>query len=695
MPFTLQSPYQPSGDQPTAIAGLVSGITKKGYTNQTLLGVTGSGKTFTIANVIQQLQVPTLVLAHNKTLAAQLCNEFREFFPDNAVEYFVSYYDYYQPEAYLPSSDTYIEKEAQINEEIDRLRHACTQALVSRKDVIIVASVSAIYGLGSPTEYERIVLHLQKGQTMDRRSMMEQLIDMQFERTTADLRRGCFRMRGQVFEIMPVNEERIYRFEVADTIEHIEAIDPVSRNILPGADDLPDAWFFPAKHYVASPEARERAYESINRELEQQLEQFKKQGKVVEYERLKRKVRHDLELIKELGYCNGIENYSRHFEGRREGEPPFTLLDYFRHASDRFLTVIDESHVTIPQIRGMYYGDAARKENLVHHGFRLPSAKDNRPLMFDEFDARRDLLVFVSATPAEYELSHSDQIVEQIVRPTGLVDPEVLIQPVTQTATTLSQVDDVIIRIQERIESGERALVTTLTKKMAEDLTDFLKEKGINVRYLHSDIDTIERVEIITDLRKGDVDVIVGVNLLREGLDIPEVSLVAILDADKEGFLRSDTSLIQTIGRAARNVNGQVILYADQITGSIERAIEETTRRREKQIAYNLEHGITPTTIQKTIRNILEEFGISSSKQKEGTTKHKRKHDILDLDLAGDARPLAEIIKDKELHMKQAAKNLEFELAALLRDEIRELRAREKVTTKEKTPKQKSTRRTR
>ncbi len=517
---------------------------------------------------------------------------------------------------------------------------------------------------------------------------MDQLIAMQFERTSSDLRRGTFRMRGQVFEIMPVNEERIYRFEISDTITHIEAIDPVTRNLFPGADDLPDAWFFPAKHYVAGEEARMQAYNLIEKELAQQLEKFEKSGKLVERERLKRRVRHDMELIKELGYCNGIENYSRHFEGRAEGEPPFTLLDYFFHASPNFLTVIDESHVTLPQIRGMYAGDAARKDNLVEHGFRLPSARDNRPLKFDEFDARRDKIIYVSATPAEYEVNKSQQVVEQIVRPTGLVDPEVVICPVTQTANNLSQIDDVILRIQERITQGERALVTTLTKKMAEDLTEFLTQKKIKVKYLHSDIQTIERIEIITDLRKGQIDVIVGVNLLREGLDIPEVSLVAILDADKEGFLRSDVSLIQTIGRAARNVNGRVILYADEMTGSIDRALQETDRRRTKQLAYNLEHGITPQTIQKSIRNILEEFGISASTTptKRGRGR-ERKDSILDLDLVGDTRSLKEIIKEKEIKMREAAKNLEFELAAILRDEVRELYAREAVSGKQKTKK--------
>jgi len=687
MSFQLQKPYPPAGDQPKAIKGLVSGI-KKGNERQTLLGVTGSGKTYTVANVIQEVNMPTLVLAHNKTLAAQLCNEFREFFPDNAVEYFVSYYDYYQPEAYISSSDTYIEKEAQINEEIDRLRHACTQALLTRQDVIIVASVSAIYGLGSPTEYEKIVLHLRRGDELDRRGMMAQLIEMQFERTNADLKRGQFRMRGQVFEIMPVNEEKIYRLELSAHINHIEMIDPVTRKVLKSS--LEDLWLFPAKHYVAGPEARERAFSSIKNELEEQLALFQKQGKVLEYERLKRKVTYDLEMIKNLGYCNGIENYSRHFDGRSPGEPPFTLLDYFKHAGEAngtgYLTVIDESHVTIPQIRAMYNGDKARKDNLVDYGFRLPSARDNRPLTWDEFYARTQQTVFVSATPNDFEKQESAQVVEQIVRPTGLIDPEIIVCPVTEglDAGVKSQVDDVIERIKERNKLGERTLVTTLTKRMAEDLTDYLEKQKIAVKYLHSDIDTLQRIEVITALRKGEVDVIVGVNLLREGLDMPEVSLVAILDADKEGFLRSETSLIQTIGRAARNVNGQVVLYADHMTGSLERAMEETARRREIQLAYNKQHGITPKTIEKQIRNILEEFGITStdekSKKKAKQKARSKAEAILELDLKGDARPIKDIIKSKEAQMKKAAQNLEFELAAILRDEIRELSARQKVT---------------
>jgi excinuclease ABC subunit B len=685
MDFEIISKYKPAGDQPQAIEKLVKGI-NQGFKKQTLLGVTGSGKTFTMAHVIEKVQQPTLVIAHNKTLAAQLCNEFRDFFPNNAVEYFVSYYDYYQPEAYIPTSDTYIEKEAQINQEIDRLRHACTQALLSRRDVIIVGSVSAIYGLGSPTEYERIVLHLSKGEMLSRQSMMERLITMQFERTNSDLTRGTFRMHGQVFEIMPVNEEMIYRFEISSIIERIEQVDPVTRKI---KRELEDAWFFPAKHYVVSGESRERAFKTIKAELDEQLAYFQNAGKVLEYERLKRRVAYDLEMIQNIGYCNGIENYSRHFEGRKEGEPPFTLLDYFFHASDKFLTIIDESHVTLPQIRAMYNGDRARKETLVEHGFRLPSAKDNRPLRYEEFEKRIEQIVYVSATPSEYEISESSQVVEQLVRPTGLIDPEVIVRPITPKDGGVSQVEDLLIRIDERIKQNERVLVTTLTKKMAEDLNDYLLEKKIKVKYLHSDIDTLERVEVITDLRLGKIDVIVGVNLLREGLDMPEVSLVAILDADKEGFLRSETSLIQTIGRAARNVNGQVVLYADQMTGSMERAIAETDRRRKIQMKYNEDHGITPQTIQKAIRNILEEFGISADKNKEKGIRKKGKNEssITDLDLLGDDRPLSEIIKAKELQMKEAAQKLEFELAALLRDEVRELTARTKTNGQEKVKK--------
>ena len=681
--FKLKSDYKPAGDQPKAIKSLVSGF-KSGKTRQILLGVTGSGKTFTVANVIEKLQKPTLVIAHNKTLAAQLCNEFREFFPDNAVEYFVSYYDYYQPEAYMPGSDTYIEKEAQINEEIDRLRHACTQALLTRKDVIVVASVSCIYNIGSPTEYEKAVLHLQLGQKLNRGGMLQQLIEMQFERTNSDLKRGHFRMRGEVFELMPVNEEKIYRFEISDKINKIEMIDNVTRKII---REIKDAWIFPAKHYVATEESRKKAFESINKELTERLKYFQKKEKVLEYERLKRKVKYDLEMIKNVGYCNGIENYSSHFDGRAVGEPAFTLLDFFAHASKDFLTVIDESHVTVSQIGGMYNGDRSRKSTLIEHGFRLPSALDNRPLKFDEFDSRVRQTIYVSATPNQYEIKESQQVVEQIVRPTGLVDPEIVIRPITsshkhtniQTSKhknikqqSLSQVEDLILRIDERIKQDERVLVTTLTKKMAEDLTDYLKEKKYQVEYLHSDIKTLERIQVINNLRHGKIDIIVGVNLLREGLDMPEVSLVAILDADKEGFLRSETSLIQTIGRAARNINGQVLLYADNITGSIKRAIDETERRRKIQIEYNKKHGITPQTIKKHIKNILEEFGIDINKSKQNN-RTKRTKKILDLDLSGDKRPIDEIIKDKEKKMREAAEKLEFELATILRDEIVQL----------------------
>ncbi len=677
MPFKIVSAYEPAGDQPKAIDQLVAGL-KEGFKKQTLLGVTGSGKTFTMANVIERVQMPTLVIAHNKTLAAQLCNEFRDFFPENVVEYFVSYYDYYQPEAYIPTSDTYIEKEAQINEEIDRLRHACTQALLTRKDVIIVASVSAIYGLGSPSAYQEKVLHLRVGQQLDRRGMMEQLIAMQFERTTADLKRGAFRMQGQVFEIMPVNEEMIYRFEISNHIDRIEQVDPVTRKIKRQQEDV---WFFPAKHYVVGDEARERAFTRIKAELEDQLAVFERQGKLLEKDRLKRRVSYDLELIKNIGYCNGIENYSRHFEGRAEGEPPFTLIDYFKYGAQKFLTIIDESHVTVSQVRAMYNGDRARKDTLVEHGFRLPSARDNRPLQYGEFEKRIDQVVYVSATPSEYELKESEQVVEQVVRPTGLVDPEVIIRPITPSKADngLSQIEDLMIRIDERITQGDRVLVTTLTKRMAEDLTQFLEEKKIKVKYLHSDVETLERIKVIMELRQGKIDVLVGVNLLREGLDMPEVSLVAILDADKEGFLRSETSLIQTIGRAARNVNGQVVLYADHSTGSIERAIAETNRRRTIQLAYNEKHGITPKTIQKTIRNILEEFGISETSPGANSKEQKRRRaELANLDTLGDDRPLSAIIKDKEAQMKDAAKGLEFELAAILRDEIRELTARQK-----------------
>jgi excinuclease ABC subunit B len=664
MDFELAAKMTPRGDQPKAIDRLVEGW-DKGFNRQVLLGVTGSGKTFTIANAIQRIQRPTLVISHNKTLAAQLCNEFREFFPNNAVEYFVSYYDYYQPETYMVNSDTYIEKEAQINEEIDRLRHACTQALMTRKDVIIVASVSCIYGLGSPEQYKSIILVLEKGMKINRQELARQLIDMQFERTNADLLLGTFRLHGQILEIMPVNAKHIYRFIISDKIEAIEIVDPIRRNIL---EEINEVNIFPAKHYVINEPIKEEAMKAIKSELSERLDFFKKEDKVLEYERLKRRVNYDLEMISNIGYCQGIENYSRHFDGRKEGEPPFTLIDYFKSTGE-FLTVIDESHVTLPQIRAMYNGDKARKRSLIDYGFRLPSAYDNRPLQYGEFQDIAQRIMYVSATPGNVEIEESEQIVEQIVRPTGLVDPEVVIMPVTATKENKSQIDDLIERVKEQVSKNERTLVTTLTKRMAEDLNDYLDKQGVKVKYLHSDIKTLERIEVITDLRRGKIDVIVGVNLLREGLDIPEVSLVAVLDADKEGFLRNETSLIQTIGRAARNANGRVVLYADHMTDSIKKAVKETDRRRAIQVKYNEENGITPKTIEKNIKNILEEFGLSPK----GTRKKKYVEEILKMDMIGDDRPMKEIIKEKKLKMQEAAENLEFELAAILRDEIRQL----------------------
>ncbi len=663
MQFDLKSEYAPAGDQPRAIAGLVEGLQKE-ERFQTLLGVTGSGKTFTMANVIQQVQRPTLVLAHNKTLAAQLCNEFREFFPNNAVEYFVSYYDYYQPEAYLPRTDTYIEKESTINEEIDRLRHAATSALLSRRDVIIVASVSCIYGLGSPEEYQKVVLHPVVGEVLSREEMMRRLVDMQYVRTTQDVLRSQFRVRGDVVEIMPPNEERLYRLVLdGDRIGEIFILDAITRQIL---EQPKDAWIFPAKHYMVDSEGKERALKNIEAEMKEQLRTFEKEGKLLEYERLSRRTRYDLEMIRNIGYCSGIENYSRQFEGRKAGEPPSTLLSYF---PKDFLTLVDESHVTIPQIAGMYAGDQARKENLVAHGFRLPSAKDNRPLQFDEFIKTVGQTVFVSATPGKYEHNVSERVVEQIIRPTGLIDPQTLIMPVTEVKEGPNgpaypgQVKDLIKRITERVAEGERALVTTLTKKMAEDLAGYLKDEGMKVAWLHSDVETLERVTILTDLRKGLYDVLVGVNLLREGLDLPEVSLIGILDADKEGFLRSETSLIQTIGRAARNVNGLVVLYADQMTGSLDRALKETARRREIQMAYNKEHGITPKTIAKKISDIRAMLG-------DDGTNEKNTKKILKIEMTASIKEIQEVIAEKKKEMKDAAAQLLFETAAILRDEI-------------------------
>lgn len=667
--FKLHLPYKPSGDQPEAISALAKGV-KQGMRYQTLLGATGTGKTFTVANVIQEIKKPTLVIAHNKTLAAQLCNEFREFFPNNAVEYFVSYYDYYQPEAYIAKSDTYIEKEAMINEEIDRLRHSATQALLTRKDVIICASVSCIYGLGAPQAYEQTVIHVTVGQDLTRDDVVRRLVEMQFTRTNADILRGTFRVQGAVLEIMPVNEEFIYRIEAPrGKVEAIIKTDPVTRKSIREQEDL---WIFPAKHFITLGPERERAIKAIREELKERVDWFEKNGKLLEAERLDRRTKFDLEMMENLGYCNGIENYSRHLSGREAGAAPDTLFSYF---PDDFLLVVDESHVTIPQVGGMYAGDKSRKDTLIEYGFRLPSARDNRPMMFAEFEHKVKQAIFVSATPGDFEATHSAQVVEQIIRPTGLVDPEVLIKPITPKKGQPGQIDEVLARIDATIKRGDRVLVTTLTKKMAEDLNEFLSERKVKSRFLHSDIDTIERLEILSEFRKGTYDVIVGVNLLREGLDLPEVALVAILDADKEGFLRSDTSLIQTIGRAARNVRGQVVLYADRITGSMKRAIDETDRRRTKQLAYNKLHGITPQTIIKAIKDLRGELGLSS--------KSKDVKEILKLELSAETADLNTVFKRKDAEMKAAAKNLEFELAAILRDEmseiLKEIKKREKT----------------
>lgn len=671
MEFKLQSEYQPAGDQPKAIDALVDGL-NTGMNKQTLLGVTGSGKTFTMANVIERTQRPTLVVAHNKTLAAQLCAELRQFFPDNAVEYFVSYYDYYQPEAYMPRSDTYIEKEAQINDEIDRLRHAATQALLSRRDTIIVASVSCIYSLGSPEEYQANLLHVQVKGELGREDIMRELISMQFERTGGELQRGTFRVRGDVMEVMPVNLEIIYRLEF-DEGELIKAseLDAITRKHI---KELGDIWVFPARHYMTAPSVLKRAVNGIRNEMEERVAELEESGKLLEAERLKRRTTYDLSMIEQTGFCSGIENYSRWFDGRKPGEPPYTLIDFF---PDDFLTVIDESHVTLPQLRGMLAGDQARKRNLVAHGFRLPSAVDNRPLSYEEFAKRVGQRVYVSATPGEIELDQSEQVVEQIIRPTGLIDPEIIVKPVSGTEDTPGQVEDLIPRIKERVEEmGDRVLVTTLTKKMAEDLTEYLVDEGLKVEYLHSDIKTLERVEILTKFRNGVIDIIVGVNLLREGLDLPEVSLVAILDADKEGFLRSEMSLIQTMGRAARNVNGQVVLYADNMTGSLKRAMAETERRREIQMAHNREHGITPRSTKREVSDIREMLGAE--------IEEPDISDVLDIELAAEPHELEEVIEEKKYDMSQAAQNLDFETAAILRDEIEALEKELKQMKKKK-----------
>ena len=683
--FKLKSDYNPAGDQPVAISGLVDGI-EKGLRKQTLLGATGTGKTFTIANVIQQVNKPTLIIAHNKTLAAQLAQEFREFFPDAAVHYFVSYYDYYQPEAYMPASDTYIEKDAQINKEIDRLRHASTQAILTRRDTIIVASVSCIYGLGSPEEYERVNLKISVGEKVDRMTIMKKLIEVHFERTNADINSGQFRSIGPKIEVMPVSETFVYQIEFSGSkISRIAKVDPVSSHILSEEESI---FLFPTKHFITEKAQVDRAVKSIKKELDGQLKKFEKEGKPLELERIKRRTNYDLAMIKEVGYCNGIENYSRHLSGKKEGEAPETLLAYFKKD---FLTIIDESHVTLPQLQGMYAADKSRKETLVEFGFRLPSAKDNRPLKAEEFEERVGQVVYVSATPSDREKSVSNKIVEQIIRPTGLIDPEVIIKPVSAGGDFPGQVQDFIAETEATIKRGFRVIATTLTKRMAEDLSIYLKDRGIKAEYMHSEIKTIERIQILTQFRKGEFDVIVGVNLLREGLDLPEVALIGILDADKEGFLRSETSLIQTIGRAARNSEGRVILYADKMTGSMERAIGETTRRRNIQIAYNKKNGITPKTILKKIQDITEQMenkhekavnaeldldielfkkAFAKDKNKKGKTEKDSINNLLLSDEERNVLVYDKIIKMKEKEMNSAVKELDFETAAILRDEI-------------------------
>ncbi|MBI2474121.1 MAG: excinuclease ABC subunit UvrB [Candidatus Taylorbacteria bacterium] len=663
--FKLNSDYQPAGDQPKAIESLIEGV-KAGDRYETLLGVTGSGKTFTMANVIKAIGKPALVIAHNKTLAAQLAQEYRDFFPNNAVHYFVSYYDYYQPEAYIPHSDTYIEKEAQINAEIERLRHASTQALLSRRDVIIVASVSCIYGLGSPEEYEKVNLKIWKGMRMNRGELIRSLVHIYFKRTTADLTPGVFRAIGNVVEVMPVHEKVVYRIGLEDDkINHIDFIDPISRAIR--SADVEALFIFPAKHFVTPLDDRLRAIEAIKEELAAQLPKLQKEGKALEAERLKRRTNYDLALIREIGYCNGIENYSRHFSGKSAGEPPDTLLSYFPRKADGtadFLTIIDESHVTVPQLNGMLAGDKSRKQTLVDHGFRLPSAKDNRPLSFEEFGKRVGQVIFTSATPSHYEIEVSSKVVEQIIRPTGLIDPELIVRPVVGKGKYKGQVADFISEAEAVIKKGQRVMATTLTKKMAEDLSEYLKDKGIKTEYLHSDVETLDRITRLTDFRKGKYECLVGVNLLREGLDLPEVTLIGIFDADKEGFLRSETSLIQTIGRAARNAEGRVILYADKVTGSLEKAINETNRRRDRQIAHNKEHGITPKTIMKRIADITETLE---------SEREKTVRSLLALDGETNPRNKKKLITDKLKQMNEAVKELDFETAAILRDEIRYL----------------------
>lgn len=648
--FRIKAEFEPTGDQPAAIDKLVQGLNADNRF-QTLVGVTGSGKTFTMANVIERTQRPTLVIAHNKTLAAQLASEFRQFFPENAVEYFVSYYDYYQPEAYIPQTDTYIEKDSSINDEIDRLRHAATQAALERRDVIIVASVSSIYGLGSPEDYSATVLALERAKSYDRESTLRRLIDMQFSRNDMALGRGTFRVKGDILEIQPADEEIITRVEFfGDEIEKITVINPVTGEVIQGQDRVT---IYPASHFITPWDKMERALGEIEEELEFQIDYFKRQGKLIEAQRIEQRTHYDMEMMREVGFCSGIENYSRFLDGRERGTPPHTLLDYF---PKDFLLFIDESHQTIPQLHGMYNGDRSRKKTLVEFGFRLPSAMDNRPLQFEEFLERVGQAVLVSATPGPFEKAHSEQVVEQLIRPTGLVDPEVEVRP------TKGQIDDLIEEIRKRTESGERVLVTTLTKRMAEDLSEYLLDLEMKVHYLHSDIKTLERLEILRDLRLGVYDVVIGINLLREGLDLPEVSLVAILDADKEGFLRSETSLIQTIGRAARNVEGKVLMYADNVTDSMKRALDETNRRRAIQLDHNIKHDITPQTIIKAVREVIESKKIADQKEYYGLSRKDLKNIPLD--------EIMLTLADLEREMKQAAKALDFEHAAECRDEI-------------------------
>jgi excinuclease ABC subunit B len=663
-PFKVVAQFEPAGDQPRAIGQLTEGIVR-GDRFQTLLGITGSGKSATIAWTIEAVQKPTLIIAPNKSLAAQLANEMRELFPHNRVEYFVSYYDYYQPEAYLPSSDTYIEKDSSINDEIDRLRHSATSGLLTRRDVIVVASVSCIYGLGSPEEYAERILHVRRGAEQDQRAILRRLVEMNYERNDSNLVRGKFRVRGDTIEVHPAYEEHAVRIELfGDEVERITTVDTLTGEQLGEPEEIV---IFPATHYVAGEDRMRKAITGIEAELQERLAWFESQNKLLEAQRLRMRTSYDLEMLGEVGVCSGIENYSRHIDGRQPGEPPYTLLDFF--AKD-YLLVVDESHQTVPQLHGQYEGDHSRKETLIEHGFRLPSAADNRPLRFDEFYARINQCVFLSATPSPYEIHESSQVVEQIVRPTGLIDPEVIVKP------TKGQIDDLISTIRERTDRGDRVLVTTLTKKMAEDLTDYLVEMGLKVRYLHSNIDTIQRIEIIRDLRLGEFDVLVGINLLREGLDLPEVSLVAILDADKEGFLRGETSLIQTIGRAARNVDGQVVMYADRMTDSMQRAISETHRRRAVQQAYNEVHGIDPKTVRKAVTDILVMLGgREEGAPRPGRDRRNRRRDRARSDLAQlPQSELARLISTLEEEMREAAADLRFEYAAKLRDEIADLR---------------------